>query len=580
MATEIDSAQQTSQWRAKVERRAYSNWEKRGRAEGSSHEDWFAAERSLAAAPKGTGAIKILIVTTSNDKFGPEGHPTGVWLEEFTDPYMEFVAGGVDIVVASPKGGQMPIDPRTLPNEQQKVDWAPAIAAATDTVPLSWVDSADFDAIFLPGGHGPMFDLPENDTLHRLVREFHDAGKVISAVCHGPAGIVNVRGADGEYLVKGVTLTSYTFPEEVAAKLDDKVPFILENRLREHGANFIRRENRADHVERDGLFITGQNPWSSKSIARSLMATLRKDFQPLLNVVATEKLETQTIAEFEAPSFIENLAVSTGGKLAVSALEEGAIYCIPFDDKPIALANLPKAAGLIWLDKDTLLAASTQQQASGLYRVRTGVEPELVVAIPDAKLLNGLTHLGGSKYLVADSYQSCIWCADVHSGLHAVWLSHPLLAHAADPFHPVPEFPGVNGIKKFGDTVYASSTEQQKLIAIKINADLSAGEPQVFMTLINIDDFAFDTHGNLYGATHIYNSVVRISSDRRITVIAGLEEGMAGSTAVAFGRTPECAHLLYVTTNGGMSAPPSGGVQPGRVLQIATDKLGYYPEEI
>jgi len=524
--------------------------------------------------------MKILIVTTSNDKFGSEGHPTGVWFEEFTDPYMEFLAGGAEMVVASPKGGQMPIDPRTLPNEQQKIDWAPAIAAAANTVPLSSVRSEDFDAIFLPGGHGPMFDLPDDETLHRLVREFHEAGKVIAAVCHGPAGIVNVRGADGEFLVKGVTLTCYTYPEEVAAKLDGQVPFILEHKLREHGANFIQRENRADHVERDGLFITGQNPWSSQSIAKSVMAALQKRFQPLLNVAGTEKHDTQTIAEFKAPSFIENLAVSKAGKLAVTSLEEGVIYCIPFDDKPYPLARLPTPAGLVWLDEDTLLAASTQGGTSGLYQVKSDEEPELVVNIPSAKLLNGLTHLSGTKYLVADSYQSCIWRADIATGISEIWFKHSLLAHAADPFHPVPEFPGANGLKRYGDALYVSSTEQQKLIFVPIKADLSAGQPTVFSTLINLDDFAFDTEGNVYGATHIYDNVVRISPDRRVTVIAGIEDGMAGSTAVAFGRAPGHSTALYVTTNGGMSVPPPGGVQPGRVVQIATGKAGYFWEEV
>ena len=489
---------------------------------------------------------------------------------------MEFLAGGVEMVVASPKGGQMPIDPRTLPDERQKIEWAPAIAAAANTVPLSTVRADDFDAIFIPGGHGPMFDLPDDDTLHTLVRGFHEAGKVIAAVCHGPAGFVNVRGADGEYLVKGVTLTSYTYPEEVAAKLDTQVPFILEHRLREHGANFIPRENRADHVERDGLFITGQNPWSSRSIAKVVMATLEKRFQPMLNLVATEKLPIQTIAEFKAPAFIENLAVSKGGQLAVSSFDEGMIYGVPFDDKPSPMAKLPKAAGLVWLDEMTLLAASTQGDRSGLYKVKRDQEPELVASIPLASLLNGVTRLGGSRYLVADSYQSCIWCANIHSGVAGMWLKHPLLAHAADPFHPVPQFPGVNGIKKFGRTLYVSSTEQQKLICVPINPDLSAGEPTVFSTLINIDDFAFDIEGNLYGATHVYNSVVRITPDRRVSVIADLKDGMAGSTAVAFGRAPGSQCLLYVTTNGGMSAPPPGGVQPGRVVQIALNKPGYF----
>ena len=528
--------------------------------------------------------MKILIVTTSNDRFGPDGHPTGVWFEEFTEPYMDFLRAGAEMVVASPKGGQMPIDPRTLPNDQQKIDWAPAIAAAAETVVLSTVHSDAFDAIFIPGGHGPMFDLPDDTVLHQLVREFYHAGKPIASVCHGPAGIVNVRGDDGAYLVKGVTLTSYTYSEEVAAKLDSQVPFLLETQLREHGANFIARENRADHVERDGLFITGQNPWSSRSIAASLVATLEKRLQPMVNVVATETYPVHTVAEFPVPSFLENLAFSPQGKLAVSSLEEGKVYLVPPDGENIhAIASLSTVAGLCWLDEDTLLAASTSASipgASGLYKLHPHVEPKLLVPIPKAKLLNGITQLEGTRYLIADSYQSLLWVADIATGQAEVWLEDKSFAHAADPFHPVPQFPGINGIKCFQDKLFASSTEQQKLVQIEVRSDGGAGEVKVHQTLINLDDFAFDVEGNLYGATHVYNSVVRIAPDRSITILAGLAEGMAGSTAVAFGRSAKDRTSLYVTTNGGMSAPPEGGVQPGRVLRLDVGRPGYFPNHV
>jgi len=517
--------------------------------------------------------MNILVVTTSNAQFGPEGHPTGVWLEEFTVPYMALLASGAQLVVASPKGGAMPIDPRTLPNDQQKIDWAPALAAAENTLLLQEMRSQDFAAIFIPGGHGPMFDLPEDLDLQRLLTEFHTDGKIIAAVCHGPCGLVHARRADGEYLVRGVTLTSYTYAEEVAAKLDQSVPFILEERLRERGANFIPRENRANHVERDGQFITGQNPFSSQALAQAMVATLQRQFPPLLNTSPPEIAPVQTVVEFPAPTFLENLAVTPEGVIFVSSLEEGVVYQI--QAQPQVFAHLPVVAGLVWW-ADSLLAVSTQPSAPGLYRLIADQEPELLVPIPQAQLLNGLMHLSDSRFLIADSYGGCIWEADVVTGQARVWLVHPYLAHASDPFHPVPQFPGVNGLKRFGNTLFASSTEQQKLLTIPIQPDLSAGDPRVFMTLINLDDFAFDGEGNLYGTTHIYNSVVRITPDRRITVIAGLEEGMAGSTAVAFGRGSDDQTSLYVTTNGGMSAPPPGGVQPGRVLRIALGKAGYF----
>jgi putative intracellular protease/amidase len=218
---------------------------------------------------------KVLIITTSHDRFeGKNPHPTGVWLEEFAIPYLELSQNGIEMTIASPKGGEMPIDPRSLPTPEQEKAWQSAMVAARQTVKLSDVDSADFDAIFLPGGHGPMFDLPENQTLQQLLREFQENGKIIAAVCHGPVGLVGATLSDGTPLVKNRVLTSYTDAEEIAAQLDKEVPFSLEQRLRELGATFIAHENKADHIERDGQLITGQNPNSSASIAKALAMAL------------------------------------------------------------------------------------------------------------------------------------------------------------------------------------------------------------------------------------------------------------------------------------------------------------------
>jgi hypothetical protein len=197
--------------------------------------------------------------------------------------------------------------------------------------------------------------------------------------------------------------------------------------------------------------------------------------------------------------------------------------------------------------------------------------------MPDAVFLNGLTHLTGSRYLVADSYRGLIWVVDTEAKSYRVWIQHPALATNADPFHPLPQyFPGVNGTKLFGGYVYASSTQQQKLVRIPLNPDFTAGVLEVWMTNINLDDFAFDEKGSIYGATHVYNSLVRIDPERRITVIAGIEQGLAGSTAVAFGRAEADCTSVYVTTNGGMSVPPEGGVQPGRVVRFEVGVAGYF----
>jgi putative intracellular protease/amidase len=276
---------------------------------------------------------KVLIVTTSHDRFeGVNPHPTGVWMEEFALPYLELAKNGVEMTIASPKGGAMPIDPRSLPNPDQEKKWQGAIAASQRTVKLSEVTSSEFDAIFLPGGHGPMFDLPENADLGRLLREFHDAGKIIAAVCHGPVGLVGATLADGTPLVQNKILTAYTHSEEIAAKLDKEVPFILEQRLRELGAVFIAHENKADHIERDGKLITGQNPNSSASIALALVTALNHQLPSIFDHTPEAIVPTEVVAEFPVNTFLENIVIPAGtdlqGLIFVTSYEEGKIYRI------------------------------------------------------------------------------------------------------------------------------------------------------------------------------------------------------------------------------------------------------------
>ena len=522
--------------------------------------------------------MKILVVTTSNALFeGANPHPTGVWLSEFTEPYMHFHSNGVELTVASPKGGQMPIDPRTLPNSEQEVEWRPALDAAASTKVLAGLSAADYDAIFLPGGHGPMFDLPENTELQQLLRDFQMQGKIISAVCHGPAGMVGATRSDGRPLVEGVTLTSYTYSEEVSAKLDKEVPFILETRLRELGANFIARENKADHIERDGQFITGQNPASSASLARAVLAALKRELPPVPNTVESKRLPSSVLMEFPPGTFLENIAISSEGKIFVSSLEEGTIYLVGRNGEATVYTSVERAAGLAFNGAGSLLIASSiGSSAPGIYGSGANGKAELLVPLPKAVFLNGLIHLAGSRFLVADSYQALIWEVDIDAKTSRIWLEHPSLAHAADPFHPVPQFPGVNGLRIYDNAVFVSSTEQQKLIRIPLTDDFSAGKPETFMTSINLDDFAFDEKGNLYGTTHVYNSVVKITPERIVTLVATLEDCVAGSTSAAFGRTDSDKTILYVTTNGGMSAPPMGGVQAGRVVKIETGVAGYF----
>jgi len=215
---------------------------------------------------------RVLIVVTNCDRID-DTHPTGIWFEEFAIPYMEFKSNGFEVTVASPNGGVAPLDPRSTETEEAS-NWTEAQEALQHTKALASLEAADFDAIFLPGGHGTMFDLPESAELQKLLSTFAEANKVIAAVCHGPAGFVGAKLADGTSLVAGKTITGFTNEEERAVELDQLMPFLLETKLRELGGQFVVQPNWSDHIEQDGNLITGQNPQSSKSAAQAVVSAL------------------------------------------------------------------------------------------------------------------------------------------------------------------------------------------------------------------------------------------------------------------------------------------------------------------
>jgi putative intracellular protease/amidase len=221
--------------------------------------------------------MKILIVLTSHDKLGTTGKPTGFWLEEFAAPYYVFKDAGAEIVLASPKGGQPPLDPKSdAPDAQTEMTQrfkndAESQALLANTRTLDEVSSEDFDAVFYPGGHGPLWDLSGNPTSISLIESFIKAGKPVGAVCHAPAALIEVRGEDGEYLVKGKQVTGFTNTEEAGVQLTDVVPFLLEEKLKEIGGDYSKGPDWSSYVRVDGLLVTGQNPASSEEAARALL---------------------------------------------------------------------------------------------------------------------------------------------------------------------------------------------------------------------------------------------------------------------------------------------------------------------
>lgn len=224
--------------------------------------------------------MNVLMVLTSHDRLGDTGAKTGFWLEEFAAPYYVLKEAGATITLASPKGGQPPLDPKSDDESAKTADTrrfetddaAKALLATTHR--LDSVSIADFDAVFYPGGHGPLWDLAEDATSRALIEGAIAANKPVALVCHAPGVLRHVKNADGTPLVSGKTVTGFTNTEEAAVGLTEVVPFLVENMLKEQGGVYSKTEDWGVHVLRDGLLITGQNPASSKAAAEELVKAL------------------------------------------------------------------------------------------------------------------------------------------------------------------------------------------------------------------------------------------------------------------------------------------------------------------
>lgn len=225
--------------------------------------------------------MKVLMVLTSHSELGNTGHKTGFWIEEFAAPYYTLKDAGAQITIASPKGGQPPIDPKSAEPANQtestkrfdKDQDLQHLLATTKK--LSEVSADDFDAVFYPGGHGPLWDLTNDSNSIKLVQNFLAANKPVAAVCHAPAVLLNVKNENGDPVVKGKNVTGFTNTEEAAVQLTDIVPFLLEDELKNKGGNYSRKDNWASYVIKDGLLITGQNPASSEAAAKQLLELLK-----------------------------------------------------------------------------------------------------------------------------------------------------------------------------------------------------------------------------------------------------------------------------------------------------------------
>ena len=239
------------------------------------------AEITNSSNKKIDRAMKVLFVLTSHDELGDTGKKTGFWVEEFANPYYTLLDKGVEITVATPQGGKAPIDPSSTSPSAQTTDTerfyndAEAQNVINNTVKLETINAEDFDAVFYPGGHGPLWDLANDETSIELIQSFNQQEKPIGFVCHAPAALKNVKNETGEPLVKGKKVTGFTNSEEAAVQLTEVVPFLVEDMLKENGGIYTKEADWKAYAVQDGNLITGQNPASSHLVAKKLYEMLK-----------------------------------------------------------------------------------------------------------------------------------------------------------------------------------------------------------------------------------------------------------------------------------------------------------------
>lgn len=221
--------------------------------------------------------MDILFILTSHDELGNTGKKTGFWVEEFASPYYTLLDEGANITLATPKGGAAPVDPQSEADDAQTeaterfYNDEETKQKINNTKRISEVDADDFDAVFYPGGHGPLWDLVEDEESISLIEAFNAQGKPVSFVCHAPAALKNVKGTDGEPLVNGKKVTGFSNDEEAAVGLSEVVPFLVEDMLVKNGADYSKAESWAPYAVEEGNLITGQNPASSDLVAQKLL---------------------------------------------------------------------------------------------------------------------------------------------------------------------------------------------------------------------------------------------------------------------------------------------------------------------
>jgi sugar lactone lactonase YvrE len=268
---------------------------------------------------------------------------------------------------------------------------------------------------------------------------------------------------------------------------------------------------------------------------------------------------------FPKPAFIENIAGDDHGNLYVTSIDDGKVYRVDSTGQAEDYAKTDgRLTGIVHLDdKNFLCGGWSEEGVPTIYFLDAQQRLIPRLSVPEALFFNGISPFAPGSFLICDAYAGLLWKYDLDSNQATPWLRHEFLARI-DPNNPMP---AANGIKVHEDTVFVSNTARNTLLAVPLIAS-QPGEPAIYLDDVNIDDFAIDADGTMYATTHIFNSVIEIKPGQPAIVIAGIEHGLAGSTAAMLGRTVSDRRTLYVTTNGGLSLPPAGGLEDGKIVKI------------
>ena len=289
-----------------------------------------------------------------------------------------------------------------------------------------------------------------------------------------------------------------------------------------------------------------------------------------------DRVAAESVATYEEGTFLENVAVRANGDLLVVDHTSHTVLRVTPEGETDVFASLPDGTAGVALDLDgTVVVTSGYQDDGGFLTVLApSGAPERVIPVPGSVFLNGATLLRAGVFLVADSVAGRLYEVDIRSGETTVWLAHETLGQNPD----YPTYPGANGVKIHAGAVYVTNSAQARLVRIPLDGT-AAGDPETVLTGLVIDDFAIASDGTLYGATHVFNTVVRVEPDGSATTIATADDGMTGATAVAFGRTEADRNRLYVVTNGGVFQPPETGIVPAEIVRLDVGETGPEPLE-